>query len=57
MDLSPYYFDEAAAAKACAFFPQFLRLTTAEWAGRRFELNAEQVRHTREIFGWKRREI
>lgn len=48
------WFDEAAAAKAEAFFPKYLRHTEGEWAGRPFELAAWQRLIVRSVFGWKR---
>jgi phage terminase large subunit-like protein len=50
-----YYFDDAAADRACEFFPRFLRHTKGEWAGQPFELQPWQRAITREIFGRKRR--
>lgn len=52
---SPYYFDKRLADAAVEFFPRFLRLTTAEWAGKPFHLAEWQAHHTRQIFGWRRR--
>lgn len=53
---SLYYFDVAAADRACDFFPRFLRHTKAEWAGQPFELAAWQRDEIiRPLFGWKRR--
>lgn len=50
-----YWYDEATAEKAVAFFPQHLRLTTAEWAGRPFHLEPWQADEiVRPAFGWKR---
>lgn len=51
---SPYYFDQAVADAAVAFFPKFLRLVEAEWAGRPFRLADWQAHHTAQIFGWRR---
>jgi phage terminase large subunit-like protein len=53
---SPYYFDQALARAAVDYFPRWLRLTTAEWAGRPFELLPWQKHHTEQIFGWRRRD-
>ena len=51
----PFWFDEAAAAKACEFFERFLRHAKGEWAGQRFALSEWQKRDIiRPIFGWKR---
>lgn len=52
---SPYVFDKALADAAVDFFPRHLKLTTAEWSGRPFNLSPWQEHHTREIFGWRRR--
>ncbi|WP_374374476.1 terminase large subunit [Dongia sp.] len=48
------YWDERAAAAACAFFPTFLCHTEAEWAGKPFVLADWQRDLIRQIFGWKR---
>ena len=49
------WFDERAAAAACAFFPRYLRLTKDKWAGRPFHLTEFQSRDViRPLFGWKR---
>ena len=53
---SPYYFDQAKAEAAVAFFPRFLRLVDAEWAGKPFHLAAWQAHHTAQICGWRRRD-
>ncbi len=51
-----YYFDRAAADRACDFFPRFLIHTKGEWAGRPFELEEWQKNEIiRPVFGWKRR--
>jgi len=55
MARSPYYFDRRLADSAVEFFPRFLRFVDGEWAGRPFELQPWQIRHTRNIFGWRRR--
>jgi phage terminase large subunit-like protein len=53
--LGNYWFDEAAAAKAAAFFPDHLRFTTGEWANRPFVLEPWQEHDIiRPLFGWKR---
>src|SRR5579859_7434589 len=52
---SPYCFDKAKAAAACAFFPQFLRFVEGEWAGRPFVLQPWQAHHIAQIFGWRRK--
>jgi phage terminase large subunit-like protein len=50
-----FWFDERAADKAAAFFPQHLRLTEGEWAGRPFRLEGWQEHDIiRPLFGWKR---
>lgn len=50
-----FWFDEAAAEKAVAFFPRHLCFTKGEWAGRPFELEAWQANDiVRPLFGWKR---
>lgn len=50
-----YWFDTAAADAACGFFPHYLRLTDAEWAGRPFDLaDWQRDRIVRPAFGWKR---
>lgn len=51
------WYDAAAAAAACAWFPTHLRHTEAEWAGRPFVLadwQAERV--VAPVFGWKRQD-
>jgi len=52
---SLYYFDAAAADRACEFFPRFLRHTKGEWAGQPFVLEPWQTVIVREFFGSKRR--
>jgi phage terminase large subunit-like protein len=50
-----YYFDEAAAAKACDFFPTFLQHHIGAFAGQPFKLLEYQAKLlTRPLFGWKR---
>lgn len=50
-----FWFDQRAADKAAAFFPNHLRLTEGEWAGRPFVLEAwEEDDIIRPLFGWKR---
>ncbi len=50
-----YWFDELAADKSVAFFPNHLCFTKGEWAGRPFELEDWQANDiVRPIFGWKR---
>ena len=49
------WFDAAAAEKACAFFPRYLRHTEGRSAGQPFELQTWQRDDIiRPIFGWKR---
>ena len=49
------WYDKTAADLAVAFFPKYLRLTTAEWAGRPFVLGGwQEWRIIRPVFGWKR---
>lgn len=47
-------FDHAAAEAACAFFPEYLCHTEAEWAGQPFHLAPWQRAIVRALFGWKR---
>jgi phage terminase large subunit-like protein len=50
-----YWYDAEAAEAAAAFFPDYLRLTDAEWAGRPFDLATWQAdRIIRPTFGWRR---
>lgn len=50
-----YWFDEKSAESAVDFFPRHLRLTTGEWAGRPFVLEAWEADYIiRPLFGWKR---
>lgn len=52
-----YWYDEAAANAAAAFFPKYLRLTQGEWAGRPFVLEQWQEDDIiRPLFGWKRKD-
>ncbi|WP_181008540.1 terminase large subunit [Sphingomonas montanisoli] len=52
-----YWYDEAAAEAAVAFFPDYCRLTDAEWAGRPFVLATWQAEDIiRPAFGWKRKD-
>jgi phage terminase large subunit-like protein len=48
------WFDEAEAQTACGFFPDYLRHTEGEWAGKPFRLNGWQRELVRTIFGWKK---
>ena len=48
------WFDERAAVKVCAFFPQFLRHSKGDFAGKPFEFQAwqrDEVMYP--LFGWK----
>jgi phage terminase large subunit-like protein len=50
-----YWFDQAAADKAVAFFADYLCFTKGEWAGRPFLLEPwQEDRIVRPLFGWKR---
>ena len=50
-----YWFDEVAADRAVAFFPEHLCFTAGEWAGRPFILEAWEADDiVRPLFGWKR---
>lgn len=50
-----FWYDEAAADKAAAFFPTHLCLTEGEWAGKPFNLEGWQEHDiVRPTFGWKR---
>lgn len=50
-----FWYDEAAADKAAAFFPAHLCLTEGEWAGKPFNLEGWQEHDiVRPTFGWKR---
>lgn len=52
-----YWLDREAADAAVNFFPEHLRLTDAEWAGRPFVLAGwQEHRIIRPAFGWKRRD-
>lgn len=51
---SCYYFDAAAADKACDFFPTFLTHHIGEFAGRSFDLlDYQRLLIVRPVFGWK----
>ena len=47
------WYDEAAAEKAVAFFPRYLRHVEGEWAGQSFELDPWEESIVRQVFGWK----
>ena len=50
-----YWFDDAAADRAVAFFPEMLRHSKGEWAGRPMVLAPWQEDEViRPLFGWKR---
>jgi phage terminase large subunit-like protein len=50
-----FWFDEAAADKAVAFFADYLCFTKGEWSGRPFLLEGWQANEIiRPLFGWKR---
>ncbi len=50
-----FYFDEAAADKACDFFPTFLTHHIGEFAGQPFELlDYQRLLIVRPVFGWLR---
>ncbi|MFN7019869.1 MAG: terminase large subunit [Phycisphaerales bacterium] len=50
-----YWFDAAAADRACLFFPAFLTHLKGEWARQPLRLDAWQERDLiRPLFGWKR---
>lgn len=50
-----FWYDEASAHAAVAFFADHLRLTEGEWAGRPFALSPWQENDIiRPLFGWKR---
>jgi phage terminase large subunit-like protein len=52
-----YWYDAEAADAAVSFFPEYLRLTDAEWAGRPFVLaQFQEMEIIRPAFGWKRRD-
>lgn len=52
---SGYWYDEAAAERAVAFFAECLTHTTGEWRGQPFVLADWQAdRIVRPLFGWKR---
>ena len=52
-----FWFDPVAADAAEGFFPEYLRLTDAEWAGRPFHLADWQAQDIiRPAFGWKRKD-
>lgn len=52
-----FWFDAAAAEKAVAFFPRYLRFTKGEWAGQPFVLEPWQADDIiRPLFGWKRKD-
>lgn len=46
------YFNQNAAARACRFFPKFLRHSKGKWAGKKFELDDWQLFIIWNLFGW-----
>ncbi len=52
-----FWFDEAAADRACRFFPKYLRHIKGRWAGKPLELMPwVKDRIVRPLFGWKRKD-
>lgn len=49
-----FVFASAKALRACTFFQSCLTLTTARWAGQRFDLQPWQVAIVGNIHGWRR---
>lgn len=49
-----YWFDEAEAERAVAFYPMFCRHVKGPLAGKPFELLPWQQKVIRDVFGWKR---
>lgn len=50
-----FWFDEAAADKACEFFEKYLRHIKGEWAGQPFHLEPwQRDKVIRPLFGWKK---
>lgn len=52
----PYFFDAGLAQAAVDFYPRHLCFVDGEWAGKPFILADWQAHHTRQIFGWRRRD-
>ncbi len=48
-----FWFDEEAAARAEAFFPEALVHSKGKWRGQPFELQPWQSQVVRDVFGWK----
>lgn len=48
------YFDERKATEACRFFPECLRHSKGEWAGKPFILTPSQAFIAWNVFGWQR---
>jgi phage terminase large subunit-like protein len=46
------YFDSKKAARACRFFPKYLRHSKGKWSGKVFELEPWQAFIIWNIFGW-----
>lgn len=55
-DARGLYFDPVAAARVLEFFPQVLRHSKGEWAGKPIELSPWQQFRLASVFGWKFRE-
>ena len=49
-----YQWDQAAANHVCAFFPKFLRLSTGQFAGCPFVLEAWETDFLSRLYGWRR---
>ena len=49
-----YWFDQAAADRACSFFPDVLRHAKGKWAGQPFKLEKWQQQIVGDLFGWRR---
>jgi phage terminase large subunit-like protein len=49
-----FYFDQAAADKACRFFSDYLKHYSGRWAGQPFILQPWQREVVSNIFGWKK---
>lgn len=50
-----WYFNAAAADRACGFFPQYMRHTTGQFAGKPFDLlDWQSMLFVRPAFGWMR---
>ena len=51
-----FWFDEEAADRAVSFFPDMLRHSKGQWAGRPMHLAPWQEDVIRPLFGWKRKD-